>query len=205
MNMESLTGQAKYRSGLMIVVFVLCIVLSVTCIAFSQPGWIKAAGAGASFLGPNGWYDSDISVEIVRPQNSVWLRYLITDGNIQFNGQGYIPTESLLIFGQSGSAFLDVDTTSLSGFNGFRCVTNPDSSYECTPHPGGVIRFEWSGNGEYREETLLQRRGFYGNQNGPSMQKDITWMTTANARGVALGNELETTSASVSNYTEQLR
>jgi hypothetical protein len=140
----------------------------------------------------------------------VWLRYLVTVGNVQFTGQGFIPTEAFRIVGQSGNAFLEVDTTTLPEFTAFRCVTDPDGSGEWTPDVGGVIRMVWAGNGAYREEDLLQRRMFYANQKGPSVQHVDSWMVSASARGVMLGYEFESPpedalSASVSKMTERLR
>lgn len=208
--MNATIRRVSCRRGLVTVTMALSLLLSLATASHAQPSSTKVAGAGAGFLGPGGSYDSYLSVEIVRPQNTVWLRYLVTVGNVQCTGEGLIPTEAFSILGQSGRAFLEVDTTTLPEFTAFRCVTAPDGSYECTPDAGGVIRMEWVGNGAYREENLTQRRMFYADQQRPSGQHIDTWVVSASARGVMLGYEFESPpgdalSASVSSVAERLR
>jgi hypothetical protein len=212
--METTLGNIRFRGGLAIIMMATIFIMAHASVVHSQPkdmlSYFKNVGAGAAFLGPEGWYNSDISVEIVKPQNVVYLRYTVTDGNVQFTGQGFIPTEAFKVDGHSGSAFLDTDTTTIQDFSAFRCASNSDGYYECAPDHGGAIHMEWVGNGYYREEILSKRMMFSSFQSGPTIQHDDVWVVTANAHGVMLGYNFASpldapSSASVSGYSERLR
>ena len=151
----------------------------------------KVAGASASFLGPYGWYDSSVQVERVRPQDAVYLRYNLTVEDVEFRGQGVIPSTAFQVFGQSGGAFLEVDTRALPDFETLRCYTDQQGVFECTRDDGGLIWMVWTPNNELREQTVSHRQVFPAGQK-PWSQSFKIWQETASAQGSILGNALAT-------------
>ena len=152
---------------------------------------MKVAAAGANFLGPEGWHDSSLQVERVKPQDVVYLQFNVRVGVVEFRGQGYIPSTTFQIFGQSGQAFLEVDTRSLPDFETLRCDTDPQGVVECTRDDGGLIWMVWTPNDERREKAVSHNHVFQAGQK-PWSQDFHFWSATASAQGSILGNALAT-------------
>lgn len=151
----------------------------------------KVAGASADFLGPYGWYDSSVQVERVKPHDVVYLRYNLTVGDVEFRGQGFIPSTAFQVLGSSGGAFLEVDTRTLPDFETLRCYTDPQGAFECTRDDGGPIWMVWAPNGEFREQTVMHRQVFPAGET-PWSQRFRTWLESASAQGSILGTTLAT-------------